>query len=400
VLVIGLLGAILLRLLYSAVGSRWPENYASLRTSLDSYVRWRFSRYLVFRMVPVYLAATVVGVSAHRVGGSPTWAVAIMGVAHATGDARAIVVVCRARHWPRRRALVLLHGVTLVFVAVACGLASLTYSVWASAVPAPQDVLVALWTGVFAALLATAWQRVALFPGGSDPVTEAQRDMGEDVWDYAHLAAEHNVCDADVLRAVLVAESMQRPRWFRRLERAKSRVLPAGSYGVAQMTSDHWLSDRASIDELARSFAGYYPERGQYGYVLRARSEARLERHNPSKVFVSTAMAAHSSIDVPVKVRSERLAPDHRGVVEVTRVGRDGQEWVVKGTVWLVSDRLHWHEEPADRRGDLPLGDGTMRRDWSIRLPLAARRLHLEGDAMRLAAMGADISVSVDLDDP
>jgi len=59
--------------------------------------------------------------------------------------------------------------------------------------------------------------------------------------------SEETNTDSALVLAILYTENLQRPRWFRRLERAKGKILRRGTYGVMQITSDHPISDEESI---------------------------------------------------------------------------------------------------------------------------------------------------------
>ena len=57
-------------------------------------------------------------------------------------------------------------------------------------------------------------------------------------------------------RAIILAESQQRPRWFRKIERIGGSVIGVGTYGVAQVAAPAPISDKESIDELMKWVKG------------------------------------------------------------------------------------------------------------------------------------------------
>jgi hypothetical protein len=54
-----------------------------------------------------------------------------------------------------------------------------------------------------------------------------------------------------LLHAIMIVENVQRPPWFRALERLKGHVFPRGTYGILQAEADRPLTDQESIDVCA-----------------------------------------------------------------------------------------------------------------------------------------------------
>ncbi len=61
------------------------------------------------------------------------------------------------------------------------------------------------------------------------------------------LSEEHNA-DPVLVKAILLVESLQRPAWIRSIERQAGRLLPIGTYGLMQVSSDVPLSDAESLE--------------------------------------------------------------------------------------------------------------------------------------------------------
>lgn len=59
--------------------------------------------------------------------------------------------------------------------------------------------------------------------------------------------SKKNNADEHLVMAVACVENMNRPKWFRVMEKLKSYILPKGTYGIMQIYSDKWLSDQESI---------------------------------------------------------------------------------------------------------------------------------------------------------
>ena len=54
--------------------------------------------------------------------------------------------------------------------------------------------------------------------------------------------------------AICIVENLQRPSWFRILERIKSFFIPQGTYGIMQVSSNGYISDEESIHIAMRDY--------------------------------------------------------------------------------------------------------------------------------------------------
>lgn len=271
--ILGLLGAGFLHVLYSTMRSEWPESYMSVRTALDKAPRSNALRYLLFRCFPTYAVGILLAITVDRLGGNSLVALVCMGVPYAlVNDGRALWRWRRGGAG-RGRVLWFYYVFNLVLIAGLVALSYLTYRWYTGFVPEPDELVFAVWTAVFAAVLATAFQQLLRSPGLSTErkLATARKDIGEDIWAFVEEASVNADCEPALMRAIVVAEALQRPRWMRRMERAEGRLIPKGSYGVAQMTASHPLSDVQSVQALCDQHAGYYPARSSAGHALRVR---------------------------------------------------------------------------------------------------------------------------------
>ena len=406
----GVVAAVLLNVFFGAVRHRWPESYSTLSGALEAFVIRSLGHYLLFRTVPVYMAAVFLAVTVDRLDLESSVAVAVMAIVHIGSiNGRAIAVLLRrgrSGSGSRRGVLVLFHLLTGFIIVAASVVAVLSFPVWRGLIPVPRDVVLALWTGLIAAVLAAHFQNFRRpEPTEEELVERAREDVGASLWDYAQESAWSHDCDPALVRAVIATEATQRPRWVRDLERMKGKVLPSGSYGAAQMSSPHPLSDEESIDALAASFAGYYPERTNEGNLKRERLAARLEGHNPTTAFVTICMAVYDHLQPYAIASTEALAHDGRPVVEVQSVKRRGEEWVLQGTASVYEANVAYI---ANTDGDPFRGSATaeigspLRGDWKLRLPLSARSILILEETPDSESLIVDETRTayIDLDDP
>jgi hypothetical protein len=386
----GMITAIALHMFYRAARHRWPENYSTLSGALESLVTRSLGYYLSFRITPVYLAAIFLAVTMDRLDLPVTVAVAAMIVIHlGATNGRAIAVILRREPSDSRRGVLLLfHSFTGLLV-VATGLAAtLTFTLWRGFIPVPRDVVFALWTGIIAAVLAAytrSFERTV--PTEEELVERAREDLGESLWDFAKESAWRHDCDPTLVRSVIVTEVTQRPHWFRDLERIKGKFLPSGTYGAAQMSSPRPLTDEESIEALAASFAGYYPERSAYGTVKREWLAARLEAHNPTTAFRDICLAVYEHLESYAVSATESRAHDGRPVIEIQSLERRGGQWLLKGTASVHEARLAYvaHKEGESFRGSIVTEVAAPRRGgWELLLPLRVQVARIfEGASQR-----------------
>lgn len=258
---LSLAGAICLDLMYKSIKTRWPEAYTSLSTDFDKQVRTNPVRSLfLFRGMPVFLISLFTAVMAER-GGAYPWISAALLLAFYLASTtfkniKNTIKLPRSSNWI---VTLLYHcGATTAVVTVVILATALRTSL-DPLIPPTKDILIALWAGLFATLFA-AVARASLLPEKLDArgvVDQLKSDIGKENWDYAAVVAGTNLQFRNFIRAILLAEAQQRPRWFRRLERVKGLIYRPGTYGVAQVAAAKPISDKESIDLLAQRFSDY-----------------------------------------------------------------------------------------------------------------------------------------------
>lgn len=375
----GLIGALLLQAFYAITRSRWPESYVTLSDLTGISGSRKLWQYLLFRLGPVYLATVLISETVRRLDGRPVVTAVTLTLFHVGAtNGRAILWRLRNLRLPRTRNVLLFHFGVLLTISITVWLGIVTAVFWKGLIPSPSEVVASMWTGLFAALVATVAQQSLRRHNDSSGLVElARKEVGEDLWQYAEDAAMTHSCDPTLIRAIMLAEVLQRPLWMRRAERLKSIVSRSGSYGVTQEFSDHPLSDREAIELTARRFAGYFPERDDYGERIRARMEAAIEDHNYDAGFVRNVMDIYSELDSHPIADSDVRGPDGRAIIEVLSLKREGRTWLIDGTA--VANTGHVFYLATDGSGEVTSAGmkasrmAPNRGTWSLELPLSMR---------------------------
>lgn len=388
-LLIGAAGAVLLALLYSALRTDWPDTYSTAKSSLASSSRSSPVKYLGFRLAPMFVIALLVARTAEDLKVSSGIAVATVIATHlGATNGRALIGLARGQRRNRRLLLLLFHLLSGLLVLAAGLLGWAARGRLAPLVPEPQELVFALWTGAFVAIVGVALRRVAEFDDAGEryDVAAVEKEVGPELWQYVTEAAARNQCDPDVLKSVLAVEVLQRPRWLRRLEYAKGRVLKKGSYGVAQISADAPISDRESIDRLAATFRGYFPARSSRYGTVRARSlAARMAQHNPDPEFCTEASLWYQILSPGAISASRAVSADGRPLIEVREVEPLDGSLRLSGTTSVEGNLLshaYVMDDEVPHGGDISLAETTPgRRTWELLLPEEAVRVTIREPA-------------------
>lgn len=255
-IVLALLGVLLLKAAYSLIDTKWPEAYTSVEDQANVHLRTNPLRtYLLFRGGPVFMVTTFIVVSIERTHGLiwiGFWIMTLCYLGSTTG--RAIRDMLKPPRHPSWTMLCVFH-ILSIFMVVSFGvLAVYLRSLFAPIIPEGQELLIAIWAGAFATMLSSA-TRSMLAPHrveGFEVVRSIKRDIGDKAWRYLVNSTPNKGEFLSFAMAVVLAESQQRPHWFRKLERIGGKFRGAGTYGVAQVAADEPLTDEESIDSMLR----------------------------------------------------------------------------------------------------------------------------------------------------
>lgn len=255
--VLAVLVSIFLSGFYGKIRMDWPEKYTSITNVMEYKVRSGFFYYyILFRAVPVALLSLLVVVVLEREGGYPWAAVIFVLLVHlGSTNLRAVGRSLVGGRW-RARPVVLIHHLLVTAVILATSIVVVLFRRQLGfLIPSLESLVQALWSALFIAILLFLFRENGL-PFGkkeSDLIGRLISDVGEKVWRGSEEIALKYSIDPVIVRAIILAEVEQRPRWIRSLERIKGRVLRVGTYGVAQMHAKGPLSDLESIELLSET---------------------------------------------------------------------------------------------------------------------------------------------------
>lgn len=306
-LVTTVLGVTFLFIFFRAIEVQWPASYATLDSGVEYAITASPASYILFRFAPILATCLFVSVSLDRAGKDPILAVAAICVIHALAtNGRAALGLIRAHAESRKAPLWLMHSAVVVGIGLAGLLALLLDDAFAPAVPSVQAISATLWTALLAGIVGAFLVHVARSPG-IDVYTVAERSrraIPSELWvGAAQLAADANT-DVRLVRAIMIVENLERPRWFRVLENLKGRVFPKGTYGIMQIAADGPISDEESLRRcVTTQLAGVHAPIDAYGMPDRDFIEGFARRYN------ADARYARNVADVYFYLYSEETNP-------------------------------------------------------------------------------------------
>lgn len=293
-LFIAVIGAIALNAVYVFFRTEWPRVY----TSLDSRVDYQYKRHPLktvvgFRGLPVAVVTAITAEMIDRSGGDVKVGSGIMIVTYlslSTGRAlRDIVTPPRDQNYVL---LVLYHVVQITVVLLFSAMGLIAHDLWGPWIPSFNDLMIALFAGSFAAVMAI-WAKDVMstvYLDDSQVVDQLRNDVGHKLIGYARRRCR--VLDRSgnlghLVEAILLAEAQQRPKWFRKLERLSGIFGREGTYGVAQVRSKGAISDELSISVLIGQLIRNAP--GPFEAVIENQDELQklLRSHNPDDEHVN-----------------------------------------------------------------------------------------------------------------
>lgn len=239
-------------MIYGVLRFRWPEAYLSLSDTFGLTFTTSATRFLTFRGLPIVVVVWAVAVTVDRLGGVG-WISALLGVLGHLGftNFKAAWIILRGQAVVNHFSY---HVVISVVVLLSAGSGiALSYSL-PGLVPSPEAFLEDVWLAILISLLGGSFllgvnrmESVRPEAGPGYYEWRVRRDLGlpllDDVFQRS-LAADK---DPFLVTSIVMAEVLQRPKWFRRAERATAWLRRNGTYGVMQIRSSKPLSDAESI---------------------------------------------------------------------------------------------------------------------------------------------------------
>lgn len=328
---LGLFGAAAMGAIYFLFRSEWPLSYLALSQTYAMRATASIPRLALFRFVPIAMIAWVVSASATRIGANSLLSVGAAVLIHLVGTNFKAVIESNSRRTAANYTTY--HVIASSLVAFAGSIGWALGVIWPDPVPVPEEILRDLWLGFFVSIIGGLFFALIKQFGQNDHTFDtaylserANRDIGIGLVDYAWTSAIGKNADPILVRSIMQSESLQRPRWFRRLERLRGRFVGRGTYGVMQVKSDKPISDRASIDLVADRYSGVACLNATNGvpsaYPDSALIWSQVSLHNADKSLIDSVTDLYHDTFHRCRLRAvSRDQSQEFGIIEVRRYG-------------------------------------------------------------------------------
>ena len=236
--------AVMLRFFYSHLSVVWPQRYFGPDDAVSLYVSGKWWRYLAFRGLPVALTGILAVHGGLQLDVSPAASLASFVVVHLVlGPVRAGFKDCRSQ-WAWQMKLQF-HLMSSVIVGASAFLVWFTRDWTAWLAPSVRE----LPTDIWATLIALALSKLAYDVLTQPPEEQTLRELAMSRLDAGVLAPVRSAgcAHAGALESIVLAESLQRPRWVRKVE---SYVPWAETRGLVQSGSRRGRSDRGAVEDF------------------------------------------------------------------------------------------------------------------------------------------------------
>ncbi|WP_062255892.1 hypothetical protein [Dermacoccus sp. CCH2-D9] len=265
-----------LRWLYRYLSVEWPERYVAPDQLVSIIVSRTWWTYAMFRCGPVAMAGILTVHGADQLALPSLAALVAMTVVHVLSSSVFAMWTMPKNEWARQARLQF-HAISAVGVILTAGLVWFTRGWTAGLAPDVHGLSTNIWATVLGLILAKGcYDVLSKTPRREYLHSWAARSVDQEL--LARITSA-GCSHTGALEAIALAEAVERPRWFRRIERFAPGV---ESTGVMQIKGGGILTDQESVDLFLvrhQQDCGRLEREG-------ATDDAIYRHHNPDPHFV------------------------------------------------------------------------------------------------------------------
>ena len=381
-MLLGVAGAAVLTGLYRSIQSRWPEAYGQPQRSLEYVLRTSWVRLLLFRLLPPFAISLILGGYAYQW----KWGLVVLAlslvVSYFALNPLRVILESRGKSHETRTPEVLAAVLSWLIAVPAITLGSFTGRAATPYLLTARELAVAITISLLVAVFLRVFQSALKLSRLDSPLTVAAKDVGE-VWLEARREAIKFDVDPVFILAIIAAESLQRPKWFRRIERLFGRFRESGTYGVAQVRASRPLSDIESVRELARSYSGYWPDRDRYQGLRPAIFNAEVLRHCYWQPFADEVQALYQELSREFFAESESYGEDGFPLIRGVDLKRDRGHYRLTFALGSPVSALEIIPDPVDAQVKVDSHDTISETILVVRVPVSVHTLFISIEAGR-----------------
>lgn len=349
---------------YAAAGTKWPSSYYLLDDVIGSRVARTARSFLIFRFVPLFVA-TICAL------GYLDNVVDRLLVAAAIAIGHLAISVLRINPYlnpgPRRtKSWWVLQVVILIVSIGVIGLASWIAPKLGQSLPQWRDIVVAAVTALLVVSGSVLIQGITSRDAALAPsAIERSRARYEELVSTTALRCS---VDRRFALALVVVEDLQRPNWFRTIERRLARARLASTVGLGQNASDWFVTDEQGVQMLLSSIGDICVN----GKLSRARMAAAAERLNEGDGYVEFVLDVYDRL-CGSSYTTSRIDSDGNPLIVAVRPVLMRGRWLVEGDVGPSIGTLYAVNEYDGQQVQVtlpPMASNGARRAWRVSLPI------------------------------
>lgn len=258
----------LILIFYEAFKLKWPELYFSISDKAALFVSVSPKRYIVFRLLPTFVVITFIAGVFVKSGNYSLamYSGLFSGLFYSLlTSGRAIVDLVtnssKIKTYFNKAFQILLHLVSialLIITGLVAGVISNTALI-NSLTPTVQGLVDNIWSSLIAVLLIVYLEKIysSDVPDIEDIFKKSIKNIEPRILTTIDSVSKKHNAKAILVKAICLVENIQRPKWVRNIENLKAKLKIEGTYGIMQVSNNHYISDIESIEIAVEKWFKY-----------------------------------------------------------------------------------------------------------------------------------------------
>lgn len=273
----------------------WPDEYFKSEDKESIFISQTFFRYATFRAVPlIIMILTSVGIvlKSNIPVFSPQFLGLFLGLATAIiNDGRAIYhLLIKSpeikiyRNYAKQILIHLVAIVTLTSLGYLSGYIA-RYNFYYNLLPNVAEVINNFWTSFFTVLAIFIYKkmdrRLNIEVKIDNVIKNSNLGLSQELLKLIEEKARDENANEILVKAICIAENIERPAWFRKFEYLSSLIAKNGSYGIMQTQTDKPIGDKESINLAIEKYFR------NTKYASKEEIEIAIRKYNNNDHYVS-----------------------------------------------------------------------------------------------------------------
>ncbi len=262
----------LIHIFYRYIENKWPEVYFSTSDKMSVFIALSPVRFVIFRFFPIVLTTTFVlaiikddyftvrnrVVIGFLIGFVHAFRTDLIAIFKVLKNSKSIKLY--ANKWSQ----IIVH-VFSTFLVVSLSIFAGYFSSLKSfqkMTPTWQGVVDNLWSSIITAgfifgfyhLYSTLGSKISSSISSIDIYAASRKNISSMIFQEISRQSKIHNANENLAMAICIVENLQRPSWVRFLEKVKSFFLPRGTYGIMQVSSSGYISDKESVAIAIRDY--------------------------------------------------------------------------------------------------------------------------------------------------